>query len=196
MPPRPHAATGGGGGGPRRPQLRAPHGVTPILRLIGFVAFAILIVVLLVLWAQGCSSDKKRNSYSDAMAALEVTGNDSAKIGSSLAELLTTPGLKQADLETQLGGLIGRQQQDVDTAAAIDVPGPIRPATDHAVEALQLRVAGMQGLLDTFIATKNDDSKNATTRRGEARGAGAQARCERRRLAGALPRSRAGDDAG
>ncbi len=92
-----------------------------------------------------------------------VTGNDSAKIGSSLAELLTTPGLKQADLETQLGGLIGRQQQDVDTAAAIDVPGPIRPATDHAVEALQLRVAGMQGLLDTFIATKNDDSKNATT---------------------------------
>ena len=51
---------GGGGGGPRRPQFQAPHGVTPILRLIGFVAFAILIVVLLVLWAQGCSGDKKR----------------------------------------------------------------------------------------------------------------------------------------
>ena len=55
---------GGGGGGPRRPQFHAPHGVTPILRLIGFVAFAILIVVLLVLWAQGCSGDKKRNDYS------------------------------------------------------------------------------------------------------------------------------------
>ena len=50
--------------GPRRPQFHAPHGVTPILRLIGFVAFAILIVVLLVLWAQGCSGDKKRNDYS------------------------------------------------------------------------------------------------------------------------------------
>ena len=43
--------------------------MTPILRLIGFVAFAILIVVLLVLWAQGCSGDKKRNDYSDAMTA-------------------------------------------------------------------------------------------------------------------------------
>jgi hypothetical protein len=32
----------------------------------------------------------------------------------------------------------------------------------HAVEALELRVGGMQGLLDTFKATKGDDSKNAT----------------------------------
>jgi uncharacterized repeat protein (TIGR01451 family) len=38
----------------------------------------------------------------------------------------------------------------------------MRPSTEHAVEALQLRVTGMQGLLDTFRATKDDDSKNAT----------------------------------
>jgi hypothetical protein len=162
-PPAAARPAGGGGGGSRRPQFRAPQGITPILRLIGFVAFAILIVVLLVLWGQGCSSDKKRNSYSNAMADINTIGASSAKIGSNLAELLTTPGLKQADLETQLGGLIGQEQQNVDSAAALDVPGPIRPATDHAVEALQLRVAGMQGLLDTFIATKDDDSKNATT---------------------------------
>ena len=66
--------SGGGGGGPRRPQLRAPHGVTPILRLVGFVAFAILVVVLLVVWGQGCSSDKKRNDYSDAMAEIGSEG--------------------------------------------------------------------------------------------------------------------------
>ena len=155
--------SGGGGGGPRRPQFHAPHGVTPILRLIGFVAFAILIVVLLVLWAQGCSSDKKRNDYSDAMTQLGTIGSNSAKIGSSLAELLTTPGLKQAELETSLQGLIDRQQQDVENASNVDVPGPLRPSTDHAVEALGLRVSGMQGLLDTFKATKDDDSKNATT---------------------------------
>ena len=159
-PPR---ASGGGGGGPRRPQFHAPHGLTPILRLIGFVAFAILVVVLLVLWAQGCSGDKKRNDYSSAMTELGTIGSNSAKIGSSLAELLTTPGLKQAELETSLQGLIDRQQQDVDNAANADVPGPLRPATDHAVEALGLRVSGMQGLLDTFKATKDDDSKNATT---------------------------------
>ena len=154
--------SGGGGGGPRRPQLRAPHGVTPILRLVGFVAFAILVVVLLVVWGQGCSSDKKRNDYSDAMAELGSIGSNSAKIGTDLGELLTTPGLKQAELETQLGGLIQRQQQDAERAGALDVPGPLRPATTHAVEALQLRVGGMQGLLDTFVATKDDDSKDAT----------------------------------
>jgi len=155
--------SGGRGGGPRRPQFHAPHGITPILRLVGFVAFAILIVVLLVVWGQGCSSDKKRNDYSSAMTEIGTIGSNSAKIGSDLAELLTTPGLKQAELETKLGGLIQQQQQDVERAQALDVPGPVRPATDHAVEALELRVGGMQGLLDTFKATKDDDSKNATT---------------------------------
>jgi hypothetical protein len=154
---------GGGGSGPRRPQLRAPHGLTPILRLVGFVAFAILIVVLLIVWGQGCSSDHKRNDYSSAMTELGTIGASSAKIGSDLAELLTTPGLKQADLETRLGGLIEQQQQGVDSAEGLDVPGPVRTATGHAVEALQLRVGGMQGLLDTFKATKDSDSKDATS---------------------------------
>jgi hypothetical protein len=152
----------GGGGGPRRPRLSAPHGVAPLLRLVGLVAFAILVIVLLALWVQGCSGDSKRTTYTKAMTDLGTIGSSSAKIGSSLAELLTTPGLKQAELETSLGGLIQRQQQDVDSATSLDVPGPLRPATDHAIEALQLRVTGMQGLLDTFKATKGDDSKNAT----------------------------------
>ena len=151
----------GGGGGPRRPRFHAPQGLTPILRLIGLVAFAILIVVLLVVWGQGCSSDKKRNDYSAAMTDLGAIGSSSAKIGSDLAELLTTPGLKQAELETKLAGLVQQQQQDVDRAVALDVPGPLRPSTDHAVEALQLRVGGIQGLLDTFKATKDADSQDA-----------------------------------
>ena len=153
---------GSGGGGPRRPQFHAPHGVAPLLRLVGLVAFAILIIVLLVLWVQGCAGDKKRTSYQDAMTELGTVGSSSAKIGSSLAELLTTPGLKQEELETSLGGLIQREQQNVGAATKVDVPGPLRPSTGHAVEALQLRVTGMEGLLDTFRATKDDDSKNAT----------------------------------
>ena len=152
----------GRGGGPRRPQFRAPHGLTPILRLVGLVAFAILLVVLLIVWGQGCSSDKKRNGYAGAMTNLGAIGSDSARIGNALAELLTTPGLKQAELETKLGGLVQQQQQDVERAQGLDVPGPLRPAIDHAIEALQLRVGGIQGLLDTFKATKGNDSKVAT----------------------------------
>ena len=173
--PAPRQGGGGGGGGPKRPRLQAPHGLTPILRLVGLVAFAILIVVLLVLWGQGCSSDKKRNSYSNAATGIGAIGTSSAKIGSDLAELLTTPGLKQAELETKLGGLIQQQQQGVEQAQALDVPGPMRPATDHAIEALQLRVGGMQGMLETFVSTKADDSANAT-------GAGEKLSAQARRL--------------
>ena len=54
------------------------------------------------------------------------------------------------------------------------MPGPMRPATDHAIEALSLRVAGMQGLLDTFKATKDDDSKTRPRQRETARRAGAE----------------------
>ncbi len=151
------------GGGPRRPSLKAPHGLAPILRLVGFVAFAILIVVLLIVWGQGCSSDKKRSNYGDAMTELGAIGASSAKIGNDLADLLTTPGLKQAELETKLGGLIDRQQQGLESAESLDVPGPLRPSTAHATEALQLRVSGMQGLLDTFKATKAADSNDATS---------------------------------
>ena len=77
------------GGGPRRPPFRAPHGLTPLLRLVGLVAFAILVIVLLVVWVQGCSSDRKRNDYSNAMTEIGGIGSNSAKIGGSLAELLT-----------------------------------------------------------------------------------------------------------
>lgn len=156
----PRPGGGSGGGGRRPPQLRAPQGLTPLLRLVGLIAFAIVIVVLIVVWGQGCSSDKKRSTYNDYMTAIGDVGGGSAKIGADLAELLTTPGLKQAELETKLGGLIQQQQQEVQRAQSLDVPGPLRPAHDHAVEALQLRVGGMTGLLATFKATAS--SKDQT----------------------------------
>lgn len=164
---------GRGGDGPRRPQLRAPQGLTPLLRLVGLIAFAIVIVVLLVIWGQGCSSDKKRTTYNDYMTEIGDVGAASAKIGTDLAELLTTPGLKQAELETKIGGLIQQQQQDMQQADGLDTPGPLHPANEHAVQALQLRVGGMQGMLATFRSTAS--SKDATA-------AGEQLSAQARRL--------------
>ena len=55
--------------GPRPPRgpVRPRAGFTPLLRLLGLIAFAILIVVLLLLWAQSCQEDQKRDAYSDYM---------------------------------------------------------------------------------------------------------------------------------
>ncbi len=146
----------GSGAFPARtgPRLRPPGGATPLLRLIGVIAFAIIIVVLLAVWIGGCSSDRKRSSYGDALAAVGDVGTASAKGGADLADLLTTPGLTQDELEAKLGGLVQKEQQNVQAASTVDVPGPLRPATSHTVEALQLRVGGIQGLLDVFVATK------------------------------------------
>jgi hypothetical protein len=158
-PPRPPGGgpPSSGPRGPRRPQFRAPQGVTPLLRLAGFVLFAILVVVLLAVWVQGCAGDDTETVYGNYMADMGAVGRDSQKIGNDLATLLTTPGLTQADLETRLGGLIQQQQLDVTRAQDIDAPGPLTPANASAIQALNFRVSGLQGLLDTFRATKDGD---------------------------------------
>src|SRR5262245_12931130 len=52
-------------GSRRPPSGRPPVGMTPLLRLAGLIAFAILIVVLLVFWISSCSSASKKNSRSE-----------------------------------------------------------------------------------------------------------------------------------
>jgi hypothetical protein len=155
----------GGGGSPRRPRLSAPKGGAPLLRLIGLVAFAILLIVLLAVWVQGCAEDDKQSAVDDYYADIGAVGADSAKIGEDLATLLTTPGLQQAELETKLSGLLQQQQLDVERAEAVDAPGSLTPARGYAVQALQLRVGGIQGLLDTFKATKDSDDATAAGQR-------------------------------
>ena len=153
---------GGSGRGPGRGsgrQMLRGGGFTPLLRLVGLIGFAILLVVLLVLWAQGCSNNHQRGAYQSYMRDIGTAGADSAKIGGQLAELLTTPGLKETDMVSRLDGLIQQEKQDVAQAQKLHPPGPVRAEHDHAVEALQFRVSGMQGLRRAFIATaKSSDS--------------------------------------
>ena len=54
--------------GPRRPQFRPPQGITPLLRLAGLVVFAILVIVLLAVWVQGCAGDDTDTVYGNYMS--------------------------------------------------------------------------------------------------------------------------------
>jgi hypothetical protein len=173
-PPRRPGGGDDGPRGPRRPSLpHRPGGWTPLLRLVGVVALAILVIVLLVVFVQGCSSSNKDERYSAYMTDIGAVGTSSQRIGASLTELLTTPGLKQAELETKLNGLIQQQRLGLTDAQALDPPGPVRAANENAVRALQLRVNGMQAMLRTFQATKTSDSASE---------AGAQLAVDARRL--------------
>ncbi len=142
--------------GPRRPirPLRPGAGFTPLLRLMGLIAFAILIVVLLVLWTQSCQANKKRDAYRTYLEDVTSVANSSERVGRELNDVLTTPGLKSADLDKQLAGLVQQQKISSDNAEKLDVPGPLRPAHQSMLEALGFRVTGLEGLAAEFKNTR------------------------------------------
>jgi hypothetical protein len=151
----------GGPLGPRAPRgpIRPRAGFTPLLRLLGLIAFAILIVVLLLLWAQSCQENQKRDAYGDYMADISAVGRNSDRVGRELSDVLTTPGIKPAELQKQLAGLVQQQEINATNAGRLDPPGPLRASHDAAVEALQFRVDGLAGLREAFRRTQG--SKDA-----------------------------------
>jgi hypothetical protein len=152
---------GRGGRGPRPPRgpVRPRTGFTPLLRLLGLIAFAILIVVLLLLWAQSCQEDKKRDAYSNYVQDISSIGRDSERVGRELSDTLTTPGIKPADLQKQLNGLVRQQEIGTTRAEGFNPPGPLHDAHESAIEALQFRVDGLAGLAAAFQRTQG--SKDA-----------------------------------
>ena len=146
----------GGGRGPRVPRgpIRPRAGFTPLLRLLGLIAFAILIVVLLLLWVQSCQEDKKRDAYSDYITQMATVGRDSERVGRELSDVLTTQGIKSAEVQKQLSSLTQRQQIGIDDARRLDPPGPLRASHEEAIEALTFRIDGLAGLSEAFRRTQ------------------------------------------
>ncbi len=150
-----------GGRGPRMPRgpIRPRAGFTPLLRLLGLIAFAILIVVLLLLWVQSCQEDKKRDAYSNYMTSMKAVGDDSQRVGRELSDALTTQGIKPAELQKQLGNLAQQQELATERARKLDPPGPLHESHDRAIEALVFRANGLAGLSEAFRRTQG--SKDA-----------------------------------
>jgi hypothetical protein len=149
--------------GPRRP-VRPPTGITPLLRLVGLIAFAILIVVLLVFWVQSCRSSSTKSAYRHYIEKVSVIARDSRQNGRELNTVLTTPGVKEADVERKVLGLARQEQLNVDRARDLDPPGRLIDEHQHLVEALQFRVSGLTGLAGSFRETATvKNTTNAAT---------------------------------
>jgi hypothetical protein len=142
---------GRGSGGFRRPT--APHGLTPLLRLLAVIAILIAILVFFGLVIQSCASTSKHDQYAHYVDKVAAIAHSSAADGASVADALTTPGVKVADLRTKLAGIAELERQNVNAAERLKPPGPLRTANQFMVEALQLRVSGVQGLADSFELT-------------------------------------------
>ena len=129
-----------------RPPVRPPTGLTPLLRLIGLISFAILIVLLLVLWVNGCRENKRKDAYRHYVEKVQTYGQQSQRLGRNFNALLTTRGTKESDVESELSGLARQQEQIASAARGLDPPGPparrgraharrARPAHERAHEA-------------------------------------------------------------
>src|SRR6266480_3502794 len=101
-PPREPPRAGGGRPPRRPPPGRPPVGVTPLLRLAGLIAFAILVVVLFVFWISSCQGASKKSSYKHYMEKIGTAAKDSEQIGRELNDALTTPGIKFSDVQSKL----------------------------------------------------------------------------------------------
>ena len=153
--------------------FRPPRNLTPLLRLVGLIALAILVVVLLVVWVEGCAADAKLDRNRTYLADIGSIGNASAKLGQQLSTLLTTPGLNEEDLDAKLGGYVQTAENQMQQAEELNAPGPMVVPNAGAVEALRYRVNGLRGLQAAF--KESTDETDATV-------AGEQLLAQTRRL--------------
>ena len=143
-----------------RPPVRPPTGLTPLLRLVGLISFAILIVLLLILWVNGCREGQRKNTYKHYVEQVSGYASQSQRLGGRLNTLLTTRGTKESVVENELSGLAVQQQTLTDQARGLTPPGRLRVQHGHMLDAFDLRTNGLKGMNDAFKATVA--SKNAT----------------------------------
>jgi hypothetical protein len=143
---------GGRGTGMRRP-AGPPRGLTPLLRLLALIAILVAVLVFFGLVIQSCASTSKHDSYQHYMDKVATIAHSSEQDGGDVANALTTPGSKVSDLSATLAGIAEQERQNVSAAEHLSPPGPLRDENQQVVEALQLRVSGVQGLSNTFKST-------------------------------------------
>jgi hypothetical protein len=143
---------GGRGTGMRRP-AGPPRGLTPLLRLLALIAIIIAVLVFFGLVIQSCASTSKHDSYQHYMDKVATIAHSSEQDGGDVANALTKPGSKVSDVTATLDGIAEQERQNVSAAQHLTPPGPLRDENQQVVEALELRVSGVQGLSNTFKAT-------------------------------------------
>ena len=86
------------------------------------------------------------------METRERINSDAGKIargsqedGAAVASALTSAS-KAASISSTLRGIADQERQNVKQARSLDPPGPLRPENEQLIEALQLRISGVDNL--------------------------------------------------
>jgi hypothetical protein len=152
---------GRGPGKPGRP-IGPPRGPAPLLRLLALVVFVIFLVLVFALVIQSCASASKNEAYADYMEDVSSVAARSQANGKAVATVLTTEGLSMTQVQNRLRGIADAEGQNVAQAEGFDPPGKLRPEHAHMVDALALRVSGVDGLANAFQkAAANETEEDA-----------------------------------
>jgi hypothetical protein len=135
---------GGRGNGMRRPS-GPPRSLTPILRLLVVIGVLVALFVVFGLLIQSCASTSKHDSYAGYMDDVDKIARGSQEDGAAVANALTS-GSKAASITSTLRGIADQERQNVKQAQSLDPPGPLRPENEQLIEALRLRISGVDNL--------------------------------------------------
>jgi hypothetical protein len=83
------------------------------------------------------------------MNAVAKIAHGSQDDGAAVANALTSAS-KTSSIASSLRGIADQERQNVAQAQKLDPPGPLRPANEQLIEALRLRVSGVDGLARTL----------------------------------------------
>jgi hypothetical protein len=139
---------GGRGTGMRR-SAGPPRGLTPILRLLVVIVVLVVLFVVFGLLIQSCASTSKHDSYANYMNDVAKIARGSQEDGAAVANALTSAS-KASSISATLRGIADQERQNVKQAQSLDPPGPLRPENQQLIEALQLRISGVDGLAKTI----------------------------------------------
>ena len=139
---------GGRGTGMRRP-AGPSRGLTPIVRLLIVILALVALFVAFGLLIQSCASTSKHDSYENYMSDVGKIARGSQEDGAAVANALTSAS-KAASISATLRGIADQERQNVKQAQSLDPPGRLRPENEQLIEALQLRVSGVDGLARTI----------------------------------------------
>ncbi len=142
--------------GPRRPP--PPPGAVALARLAGFVALAIAVVVGLVFWVGSCQGKSKHDEYASYMNDLRPIAQDSAGVGTSFVNALSSASLTLTGLQSRLELWSREEQQDYDDALRLRPPGPLLSAHQQALATFQLRAIGLTGLANQLAQAGSKSS--------------------------------------
>ena len=124
--------------------------MTPFLRLLGAVVVLVVLLVLFGIALESCAGTSKHDQYSSYMDNVSKIAKSSQNDGTAVANALTTPGVKPAEIASKLDGIAESERQNLAAAQKLDPPGPIRPENQQMIESLQLRISGVDGMAKTF----------------------------------------------